>query len=84
MREEGLSRVAIIRCANYDPPRVVEALDHLIELLGGAEKNFPLEKNILLKPNLLKGAAPGKAVWWSCAGRARAQRPSRWLLSAKA
>ena len=62
MREEGLSRVAIIRCANYDPPRVVEALDHLIELLGGAEKNFPLEKNILLKPNLLKGAAPGKAV----------------------
>lgn len=62
MGEEGLSRVAIVRCGDYDPPRVNEAVAHLLELLGGAENFVPPGKNILLKPNLLKGAAPEKAV----------------------
>ena len=62
MAEEVLSRVAIVRCGDYDPPRVDEAVAHLIKLLGGIEYFVPPGKNILLKPNLLKGAPPDKAV----------------------
>lgn len=57
-----MSRVAIVRCGDYDPPRVDEAVSRLLDLLGGAGNFVPPEKNILLKPNLLKGASPEKAV----------------------
>jgi uncharacterized protein (DUF362 family) len=57
-----LSRVAVVRCADYDRGRVEESVARLLELLGGAEKFAHPGESLLLKPNLLKGAPPEKAV----------------------
>lgn len=57
------SRVALVRCDDYDPDRVYAAVGRGLELLGGAERfvSAPGER-ILLKPNLLVGSAPDQAV----------------------
>ncbi len=57
-----MSRVAIVRCEDYDSGRVEESVARLFDLLGGAGSLLPPGKRILLKPNLLKGAPPEKAV----------------------
>ncbi len=57
-----MSRVAVVRCADYDRIRVGESVARLFELLGGAEKFVSPGEALLLKPNLLKGAPPEKAV----------------------
>ncbi|MDP6278853.1 MAG: hypothetical protein QGI11_10145 [Nitrospinota bacterium] len=53
-----MSRVAIVRCEDYDSGRVEESVNRLLELMGGAETHLPPGKHLLLKPNLLKGAHP--------------------------
>jgi len=53
------SPVAIIGCDDYS--KVYDSISRAIELLGGAEKFFK-EKQILLKPNLLKSSAPDSAI----------------------
>ncbi len=55
-----MSRVAIVRCEDYDSGRVEESVARLFDLLGGAGSLLPPGKRILLKPNLLKGAPPGE------------------------
>ncbi|HBK80532.1 MAG TPA: thylakoid-associated protein [Nitrospinae bacterium] len=57
-----MSRVALVRCEDYDPDRVEDSVARLLELLGGAGKFASPEESILLKPNLLKGAPPESAV----------------------
>lgn len=55
-----MSKVCIIKVDNYDEEKVYEAIKKGINLIDG----FKIEKNekILLKPNLLNGATPDKAV----------------------
>ena len=57
-----MSRVAIVRCEDYDRARVRDAVAGLFEALGGAARFASADEEILLKPNLLKGAPPEKAV----------------------
>ncbi len=56
------STVSIVRCQTYDEAEVLEGLRHSIALVGGI-KNFVKNGDlVLLKPNLLYGKAPEKAV----------------------
>ena len=56
------SRVALVRCPTYDPESVYQALARGVELLGGLEHFATAGENLLLKPNLLAGEPPEKAV----------------------
>ncbi len=56
------STVSIIKCQSYDEDEVLEALRKAIGLLGGIGKFVQKGNRVLLKPNLLYGKAPEKAV----------------------
>lgn len=56
------SKVAIMRCENYEPEQVNKALRTGMELIGGVENFFDRQEKILLKPNLLVKASPEKCV----------------------
>ncbi len=56
------SQVAIVRCAGYNPDTVLTALQRGIALLGGIERFVHPGERILLKPNILAGDEPDKAV----------------------
>lgn len=56
------SQVVLIRCEDYDELRVHDAVGRGLSLLGGAGQFAGANENILLKVNLLSGAAPRKAV----------------------
>jgi uncharacterized protein (DUF362 family)/ferredoxin len=54
--------VALVRCATYDPDEVYGALRRGIELLGGPDRFAKPGERILLKPNILAGEGPERAV----------------------
>lgn len=54
--------VAIRRCADYDPDTVHAAVSRTVDLLGGIDRYVRPGSTVLLKPNLLFGAAPERAV----------------------
>ncbi len=56
------SKVILLPCANYDEEAVYTAVRQGLALLGGIEKFVSPDEHILIKPNLLKNAAPEKAV----------------------
>ena len=56
------STVALVRCATYDPDAVYRALSRGVELLGGADRFVAPGERMLLKPNILAGESPDKAV----------------------
>jgi uncharacterized protein (DUF362 family)/Pyruvate/2-oxoacid:ferredoxin oxidoreductase delta subunit len=56
------SSVSIVRCQNYDESEVLEGLRKVIGLLGGIGHFVEKGNRVLLKPNLLFGKAPEKAV----------------------
>jgi len=56
------SKVAIVECKNYDDEVVYQAVKRGIELIGGIENFVKKTEKILLKPNILTGAAPDEAV----------------------
>jgi uncharacterized protein (DUF362 family)/NAD-dependent dihydropyrimidine dehydrogenase PreA subunit len=56
------STVALLGCADYDPDAVYGALRRGVELLGGLDRFVRPGERILLKPNLLAGERPEKAV----------------------
>lgn len=56
------SKVALVRCTNYQIKEVKKSLNKGMELLGGIEKVFGPKRRVLLKPNLLAGEAPEKHV----------------------
>jgi uncharacterized protein (DUF362 family)/Pyruvate/2-oxoacid:ferredoxin oxidoreductase delta subunit len=56
------STVSIVKCQNYDEDKVLEGLRTAIGLLGGIEHFVQKGNRVLLKPNLLYGKAPEKAV----------------------
>ena len=56
------SIVVAIGCASYDRDEVQEAVNRGLGLLGGAKAFVQPGEHILLKPNLLIGRAPERAV----------------------
>jgi len=58
----GCSTVALVRCDTYDPSVVYAALQRGVDLLGGLERFVSSGERILLKPNVLAGDEPEKAV----------------------
>jgi len=56
------ARVAIVRCPDYDPGRVREAVAEAVSLIGGAENLTRPGETVLVKPNLLSARPPEDAV----------------------
>jgi uncharacterized protein (DUF362 family) len=56
------SSVAIVKCQNYDEDKVLMGLRQSIDLIGGIQTFVKEGHRVLLKPNLLYGKPPEKAV----------------------
>lgn len=56
------SKVVLLPCSSYDEEAVYEALRQGLTLLGGLEQFVSPGERVLVKPNLLKNAAPEKAI----------------------
>lgn len=56
------SKVAVIKCSSYEYNEVLESVNRGINLLGGASSFLRDGEEIVLKPNLLAGDPPKKAV----------------------
>ncbi len=54
--------VSIVRCQTYDPKEIQKALRFSLDLIGGMGSFVKRGDRVLLKPNLLYGKAPEKAV----------------------
>ncbi|MFC1658203.1 DUF362 domain-containing protein [Candidatus Omnitrophota bacterium] len=52
------AEVALVKCKNYTPSLVEQAIRRSIELLGGIEKFVRPRSRVLLKPNLLMAKEP--------------------------
>jgi uncharacterized protein (DUF362 family)/ferredoxin len=57
-----LATVSIVRCETYHEEEVLRGLRRTIDLLGGIETFVKRGDRVLLKPNLLFGKPPEKAV----------------------
>ena len=56
------STVSIVRCQTYAEEEILKGLRRSIDLLGGIQNFIKKGNRVLLKPNLLYGKAPEKAV----------------------
>jgi len=56
------SSVSIVRCKDYDEGRVLSSLRQGIDLIGGIQTFVKKGNRVLLKPNLLFGKSPERAV----------------------
>jgi len=56
------SSVSIVKCQDYGDDRVLSALRQSIDLIGGIQAYVRKGNRVLLKPNLLFGKSPEKAV----------------------
>jgi uncharacterized protein (DUF362 family)/Pyruvate/2-oxoacid:ferredoxin oxidoreductase delta subunit len=56
------SSVSIVKCQDYDEGGVLSALRRSIDLIGGIQTFVKQGSRVLLKPNLLFGKSPEKAV----------------------
>ncbi|MGB9629910.1 MAG: DUF362 domain-containing protein, partial [Thermodesulfobacteriota bacterium] len=54
--------VSIVKCEDYEEEKVSQSLRHSIDLLGGIHRFVQKGDHVLLKPNLLYGKPPEKAV----------------------
>ena len=50
------SKVVLLSCAEYDEEKIYALLKKGLSLVDGIESLIPMDKKILLKPNLLKKA----------------------------
>lgn len=57
-----MSKVVVIKCENYDLDFIYNKIKWGIDQLGGITNIIPVEKNILIKPNLLIASKPEDAV----------------------
>jgi uncharacterized protein (DUF362 family)/ferredoxin len=55
-------RVALVRCANYDLAAATEAVRQAMDLLGGMAAFVQPGQRVLLKPNIVRGVDPERAV----------------------
>ena len=56
------SSVSIVKCKDYEEEKVLSALRRAIDLIGGIQAFVSKGSHVLLKPNLLYGKSPEKAV----------------------
>jgi uncharacterized protein (DUF362 family)/Pyruvate/2-oxoacid:ferredoxin oxidoreductase delta subunit len=56
------SSVSIVKCQDYDEDKVLSGLRQSIDLIGGIQTFVRNGHRVLLKPNLLYGKSPEKAV----------------------
>ncbi len=56
------SSVSIIKCQNYEESLVLSGLRRALDLIGGIQTFVKRGDRVLLKPNLLYGKAPERAV----------------------
>jgi uncharacterized protein (DUF362 family)/Pyruvate/2-oxoacid:ferredoxin oxidoreductase delta subunit len=56
------TKVSLVRCENYDPVRVQEAVRSAVEGLGGVSLFIKPGSKVLVKPNLLMAMEPGKGI----------------------
>ncbi len=56
------SVVSVIRCNSYDENEVLKGVKRSIDLIGGIKNFVGQGERVLLKPNLLYGKSPEKAV----------------------
>ncbi len=56
------SRVALVRCSAYDIEVVSEAVEKGLDLIGGVSSLVKSGERIVMKPNVLYGTNPEKAV----------------------
>ncbi len=54
--------VSIVKCQNYDENEVLKAIQQSVDLIGGIHAFVKRGDRVLLKPNLLYGKSPEKAV----------------------
>ena len=54
--------VAVVRCADYEPSRVAEAVRQAVDLAGGMQQVVEPGQRLLVKPNLLSATPPERAV----------------------
>jgi len=57
-----MPKVALVRCADYEPARVLAACREALDLLGGVGQFVERGQRVLLKPNLLSPKRPERAV----------------------
>ena len=57
-----MSKVSIVRCADYDSQRVLGAVKRAVDLIGGIASFVKPGMKVLVKPNLLSARAPEEAV----------------------
>lgn len=55
-------RVSIVKCQNYDEKEILKRLEQSVDLIGGINSFVRRDDRVLLKPNLLYGKTPEKAV----------------------
>ncbi|MDM8001103.1 MAG: DUF362 domain-containing protein [Dehalococcoidia bacterium] len=56
------SRVALVRCENYDPDAIYQAAVKGLDLIGGISNLVRSGERIVLKPNVLYGTNPEKGI----------------------
>ncbi|MBP1929271.1 uncharacterized protein (DUF362 family)/Pyruvate/2-oxoacid:ferredoxin oxidoreductase delta subunit [Methanolinea mesophila] len=54
--------MSIVSCPLYRPGEVTEAVRRAVDLLGGIGRFIPAGSQVMLKPNLLQGLPPERAV----------------------
>jgi uncharacterized protein (DUF362 family)/ferredoxin len=54
--------VAVVRCADYARDRVLAAVREALDLLGGVERFVRPGQRVLVKPNMLAGEPPERAI----------------------
>ncbi|MDD5473008.1 MAG: DUF362 domain-containing protein [Candidatus Methanoperedens sp.] len=57
-----MAKVSIVKCENYEHPKVKTAILESLELIGGLEKVIKPGDNVLLKVNVIAGFLPGRAA----------------------
>ena len=57
-----MTKVSLVRCADYNADRVVEAVKRSVDLVGGIESYVKPGMKVLLKPNLLSARPPEDGV----------------------
>jgi len=62
MDKRQMPAVSIVAERSYEPEAVYRAVRRAVDILGGMDRFVPLGARVLLKPNLLRGASPEKAV----------------------
>jgi uncharacterized protein (DUF362 family)/NAD-dependent dihydropyrimidine dehydrogenase PreA subunit len=60
--DEETIPVGLVPCPGYDPEQVLSAVTEAIDLTGGIGRYLTAGMHVLVKPNILMGAAPEKAV----------------------